>query len=289
MWATDYINSFDGQRLAIHRNATLDENKPHIHFGHATGFNANTYRRLLEPLMAHANVWAWDMRGHGLSPTPDDDIGSWEPYYRDMEALLDHIKEPVVLAGHSVGAVCATAGAARRPKQVRSLLLIDPVFIIDKEAWWMRFGALLGMTGRHYLSQMAAKRRSTFPSKEMALKAYKGRGVFKSFPPLWIEDYLATGLVPCGEGFALACRREFESSSFAHTERWVSKLLKRVSTPMTVVAAENGSTMSAGSEKVFKRIKPTATFQRIPGTSHMLVMERPEMIQQQMLDQLKAG
>lgn len=289
MWSTDIITSFDGQELAIHRSETIDSGKPHLHFGHATGFNANTYRRLLEPLMTHANVWAWDMRGHGLSVTEDEEIASWETYYKDMDALLDHIAAPVVLAGHSVGAVCAAAGAARKPNQVQSLTLIDPVFIMDKEVWWMRLGALLGMTDRHFLAQSAAKRRSSFPSVQMALRAYRGRGVFKSFPTLWIEDYLETGLVEAGGQFTLACKREFESSSYAATERWTRRLLRRITTPMEIIAAETGSTMSAGSERIFKRTKPDAAFERLAGTSHMLVMERPEMIQQRLIDAIKAS
>lgn len=289
MWSTDFISSADGQQLLIHRSETLDESKPHLHFGHATGFNAHTYRRLLEPLMAHANVWAWDMRGHGQSQTTDTEVRSWESYYQDMEALLDHIGEPVILAGHSIGAVCAAVGAARRPQQVLSLCLIDPVFILDKEVWWMRLGALLNMTDRHFLAQSAAKRRGTFPSKDLALRAYRGRGVFKSFPELWIQDYLDAGLIESGDSFVLACDRGFESSSYAQTERWAARILRRIDTPMEVIAAETGSTMSAGSERIFKRIRPKANFERLAGTSHMLVMERPQMIEQRLLDAIKAS
>lgn len=289
MWSTDLIISADGQELTIHRSETIDESKPHLHFGHATGFNANTYRRLLEPLMAHANIWAWDMRGHGKSITQDLEVSSWKSYYQDMDALLAHIGAPVILAGHSVGAVCAAAGAVQRPEQVKSLVLIDPVFIMDKEVWWMRLGALLGMTDRHFLAQSAAKRRSNFPSREMALKAYRGRGVFKTFPLLWIEDYLEAGLIETDEGFTLACKREFESSSYAQTERWARRLLRRIKSPLQVIAAENGSTMSKGSERIFKRTLPNAAFERLPETSHMLVMERPEMIQQRLIDAIKAA
>ncbi|MFT7127082.1 MAG: pimeloyl-ACP methyl ester carboxylesterase [Pseudoalteromonas tetraodonis] len=289
MWSTDFISSADGQQLAIHRSETIDKSKPHLHFGHATGFNANTYRRLLEPLMAHANVWAWDMRGHGLSITKDAEVSSWETYYQDMEALLDHISAPVILAGHSIGAVCAAIGAVRRPNQVISLTLMDPVFIMGKEVWWMRLGALLKMSDRHFLAQSAAKRRGSFPSKDMAMRAYRGRGVFKSFPQLWIEDYLETGLVEAEDGFYLACNPEFESSSYARTELWARRILRRIQTPMEVIAAETDSTMNKGSERVFKRTQPNARFERIEGTSHMLVMERPQMIEQRLRDAIKAS
>jgi pimeloyl-ACP methyl ester carboxylesterase len=40
---------------------------PDIVFIHATGFNARTYRTLLEPLGERFHVLALDMRGHGLT------------------------------------------------------------------------------------------------------------------------------------------------------------------------------------------------------------------------------
>ena len=40
---------------------------PLLHFTHATGFNAETYRGLLTPLQGRFHVAAADMRGHGFT------------------------------------------------------------------------------------------------------------------------------------------------------------------------------------------------------------------------------
>jgi pimeloyl-ACP methyl ester carboxylesterase len=40
---------------------------PLLHFAHATGFNAETYQGLLEPLAARFHIHAADARGHGLT------------------------------------------------------------------------------------------------------------------------------------------------------------------------------------------------------------------------------
>jgi pimeloyl-ACP methyl ester carboxylesterase len=39
-----------------------------LHFAHATGFNAETYRSLLQPLAETFHIFAGDARGHGSPP-----------------------------------------------------------------------------------------------------------------------------------------------------------------------------------------------------------------------------
>ena len=43
---------------------------PALHFAHANGFNAETYRRLLQPLASLFHIFALDMRGHGFTTLP---------------------------------------------------------------------------------------------------------------------------------------------------------------------------------------------------------------------------
>jgi len=56
-------------------------------------------------------------RGH----TVDDEI-------TDVVALIDMLREPVFLLGHSYGAHCALGAAARRPDRVRKLVLYEPAW-----------------------------------------------------------------------------------------------------------------------------------------------------------------
>lgn len=64
---------------------------PLLHFAHATGFNAHTYRRLLEPLSKRFRIAASDARGHGrtrLLAVPEN-LVSWQTYEADLERLLE--------------------------------------------------------------------------------------------------------------------------------------------------------------------------------------------------------
>ena len=40
---------------------------PVFHWAHATGFNGETYKSLLQLMSTKFHVYAWDLRGHGRS------------------------------------------------------------------------------------------------------------------------------------------------------------------------------------------------------------------------------
>lgn len=77
--------------------------------------------------------WRWqvlalDQRGHGKSE-PTADKYHVRDYVRDaVQFVRDAVDEPVVIYGHSLGAMVAAAVAARLPDKVRGIVLEDPPF-----------------------------------------------------------------------------------------------------------------------------------------------------------------
>ncbi len=101
--------------------------QPLLHFTHATGFNAETYRGLLTSLQGRFHVAASDMRGHGFTTLPavPGPQAEWTTFATDLAAILDALdKGPAVLAGHSMGAITSLMVAARYPARVRALVLV---------------------------------------------------------------------------------------------------------------------------------------------------------------------
>src|SRR5258706_12153138 len=60
-----------------------------IVFSHANGFNARTYRTVLQPLAADLRILALDLRGHGAStlPTVIEGPQGWLQFRDDLLAL----------------------------------------------------------------------------------------------------------------------------------------------------------------------------------------------------------
>lgn len=91
-------------------------------------------------------VLAVDLRGHGKSSKPTKGYNWENDYAKDISGLIEnHLEEPPIVIGHSLGASVAAAVAANSPRQVKAIILEDPpVFVNDDlKALRKRFAATL--------------------------------------------------------------------------------------------------------------------------------------------------
>lgn len=251
-----------------------------IVFSHANGFNARTYRTILQPLSASLRVLALDLRGHGATtlPTAIEDREGWLEFRDDLLALLAAAcAAPVVLSGHSMGGTSSLLAAAAEPERVRALALFDPV-VMPLEV--QRSGA----TAESPLVGGALKRRATFPSKQAAFEAYLGRGGFKSWSEVQLRDYVEAGFRETaaketgGGQVTLTCAPEWEASNFRthNYDAWAAFQASRC--PIRVLRAAEGSTFRIEGHEAELGDDGRIQVQTIPKTTHFLPMERPELV-----------
>ena len=253
---------------------------PDIVFLHATGFNARTYRTLLEPLGERFSVLALDARGHGLSTLPAKTFGytSWRRHRDDLIAVLEHFTAPVTLAGHSMGATVSLLTAGKRTDLVAGLALIEPVILAAAGYAAAQIpGAPLIQRWTMPLATGAARRRARFESREAAIEGFRGRGVFKTFPDNVVADYVADGLIEDGQGgFKLACAPKYEAATYCAQRHDPWEALRKVTDPMVLLRAERNSTISEAAMHRVAAIKADARVATVEGVGHMLPMERPD-------------
>ncbi|GIK47628.1 MAG: alpha/beta hydrolase [Hyphomonadaceae bacterium] len=253
---------------------------PDIVFSHATGFNALTYRTLLAPLGEKFHVLALDARGHGRTELPAKTWGytSWTRHRDDLIAVLEHFTAPVMLAGHSMGATVSLLTAGKRTDLVSGLALLEPV-ILPAALYALSqlpFGPYLQRRSTP-LARGALKRRNAFASKDEAVAALTGRGVFKTFPPDVIADYVEDGVVENGKGgFKLACAPKFEAATYCAQRHDPWGALRKVTDPLVLLRAEKHSTIGEAAMHRIAAIKADARVATVEGASHMLPMERPD-------------
>ncbi len=103
------------------------ENGPPLLFLHGVGRAWRDFSGLMSALAPCWQVFALDFRGHGLSArTPEKYLVS--DYVRDAVAVIQHIDKPLLLYGHSLGAMVAGIVAAEQSRQVRGAILEDPPY-----------------------------------------------------------------------------------------------------------------------------------------------------------------
>lgn len=247
-----------------------------IVFVHANGFNARTYCAVLAPLAESLRILAVDQRGHGRSTLPAETEGrtSWNGLRDDLLALMETLDlRDVVLAGHSMGGTACVLAQAEAPERVRQVVLFDPVVTpapgeIDP-----------AMFANSPLVQGALRRRSVFADRASVVAAYTGRGAFRTWPAEMLADYVADGFRERADGqVELSCAPEWEASNFASHAHDTWGAFERAQVPIRIFKAQEGSTCRDDPRMDALVAAGRIVVETVPGTTHFLPMERPELV-----------
>jgi pimeloyl-ACP methyl ester carboxylesterase len=114
------VISSDGTPIAYHRRGT---GPPLILVPGTGAANPVAWTAVVPALEEHFSVCAVNRRGHGQSG--DGPIYAIEREFEDIAAVVDSMREPANLLGHSFGALCTLEAALLTPN-VRKLILYEP-------------------------------------------------------------------------------------------------------------------------------------------------------------------
>ena len=257
-------------------------------FVHANGFNARTYRAILQPLAGELRILAPDLRGHGRTTLPLEDAGqrSWRGLRDDLIALIEALDEPpAVLAGHSMGGTVALLAAGEAPALARGLVLFDPVMWGPVGVAMAHLPFARALTAKRApIAVAAARRRSVFDSRAAAFRAYHDRGAFKGWPDAMLKDYIADGFRDRPDGTVeLSCPPEWEALHYAIHAHDPYAALRRFKGPVSIVKARRGSTCRIRDVEAFERRYPHARVRKVDG-GHFFPMVNPDEVRSGLRD-----
>ena len=222
-----------------------------------------------------ATVLAWDARGHGSAP-PFESAVSWWMFATDLVDLLDELspEAPVVGVGHSMGGAAMVMVDLMRPALLSGMVLIEPVIIPPH----------FRVPAEESLALKAAVRRPTFPSRQAAAESYRSKPLFRRWHEDAFSGYLEGGLVPHPDGVTLACRPEVESAVFAaSTDTALYGRLDDLAAPIRLIMSDYPGPLEAVMDALEGRLPNTRTT-FLTGQSHMVVMERPDLVAAEIAD-----
>lgn len=257
-----------------------DVNTPlRLVFCHANGFNARSYRAVIEQLGVHAI--ALDLRGHGLTdlPTDVDALGGWQIFADDIAQFFDHhVDGPVVLAGHSYGAVSGILSLPQTRGKIAGYVGFDPVLV----PWLFRKIAAT-QSGRAYMkrripiARKSGQRKSVFESVDAAFARYQGRGAFKGVPDAILRDYLDGGLIATDDGqMRLACDPLWEQAIFAaQADNVFARLPLLPDNSRIIFAGARGQVSTRGQRARLQRLHPSLSIEFQPDFNHLFPLQEP--------------
>jgi len=160
-------------------------------------------------LRLSASSCSTPLRGHGMSELPIDvrALKNWYIFRDDVVEFFErYIDSPVVLAGHSYGAVTGILAMPKIKDKVSGYVGFDPVILPAFARLSSRLpGGRAYMKKRLPIARNAARRKSHFESFDAAFARYQNRGAFRGFTDEALQDYLTGGLIPDGDSVKLAC------------------------------------------------------------------------------------
>jgi pimeloyl-ACP methyl ester carboxylesterase len=194
---------------------------------HANGFCAGMWALLAERLRPHFRVVAFDARGHGDSTVPPPGPAyRWMEFVDDLiglaECLVEERGASVAYGiGNSFGGLVTAYAAARRPDLFERIAMLDPVIrppahMLEEMRARVPDVPPGDFEGRgNPLAEIARKRQQVWPSREVALEAWRDKEMFRYWDPRALPLYVAEAMRDRSDGqVELKCRAEVEASVF---------------------------------------------------------------------------
>ena len=252
---------------------------------HGLTANCRCWDLIASFLSPQHKIMAMDLRGRGLSDSPSSGY-SVENHCKDILALLDDqgLERPVLM-GHSLGAYISLAFAAKHPRRVDRLILIDSGGKIPDARMDKFFASIKPSLDR--LGKI-------FPDFESYLAPLKQAPFLKPWSSLF-ETYFRYEVEEVNGGVRSRIRREHideESTNLRKID--ASQFYSKVVAPTLILratkwlSAEDDLLLPQEVAEQMVREIPNARNVDVEGTNHYSIVFQPNEIRDQaLLDFLK--
>jgi pimeloyl-ACP methyl ester carboxylesterase len=279
-----------------------------LFFAHANGIPAQTYRSFLQGLShdLQAVIYAYDMRGIGRTehePFIKEDTQHewlWELLARDHLSLFERLQEreyatthhlPWMLMGHSFGAWMSLITSWR--VGVKELFLLDPPILPLKIMFMWTIAVLSNKRQYNRMSEKVRKRKTMFPSEQVALESLRKTTLMQRWNDQTILDYINGCFLQKEEGLHLRHSPNWEAAIYESMPvsatigfLKIPRSYRKKITPYFLVGADS-NTCNPRAGNYVKSFFPRAQWILIPNESHMFPIESPETTSRTIVEHIK--
>jgi pimeloyl-ACP methyl ester carboxylesterase len=238
---------------------------------HATGFCKEVWHPVVEELAvmgSRRSIVAWDAPGHG-DADPFVPPADWWEFARHSLAVLGPCDGPITGVGHSMGGATLMMAELLKPGSFERLIVIEPVI----------FPPPFERTEQLPLAEGALRRRDGFSSLEDALDNYRNKEPFLSWDPRALDAYVHGGLARRDGAWWLKCGPRVEADVYrAAMAHGLYGRLQELALPVLVIAGEHSNAFSESFVAELTQRIPGAGYVVLPGVSHFVPMERPDLV-----------
>jgi pimeloyl-ACP methyl ester carboxylesterase len=241
-------------------------NPPLVLLHGLTGWRAD-WTNLLPLLTPNWHVYLLELRGHGNSGRGASYCLT--DYVRDETAFLRHIGEPVVLIGFSLGALIALTTASQAPAHVRALVIIDPPLFTGTTSM-----TVLQRESNGYFTWVYETTKAEPSYESLLAQCAEMFPVGTDEAPIRAMADQVSRVAP-GAVEATLQDRLWQGLDFTCTLQGIQ--------PQTLMIHGDwsaGAVVRDEDVALVKRLLPSMTVVRIPGATHLIPNEHPDLVLQ---------
>ncbi len=261
------------------KSVTGSENTQPLLLLHGLADHALVWSNLGNFLADQYHIVAPDLRGHGNSSKPNQGY-TFADIIADLEALMQHINwSNAHIIGHSWSGKLAPIWAIKHPEYVRSMILVDPIFIT-------RMPSLFKLTLPIVYRQLdCLKGMGPFDSYEEAEEQAHQLSQYKGWSSLQQEVFQA-GLEQKSDGkwgskFTIPARNKI----FEEVMK-VAGLTDKIDIPTLLIQPEKGVNRMEWQLQPYKKYLTHLKIQQVPG-NHWPFLVQSEHFNQTVAEFLK--
>ena len=240
---------------------------------HGAAANSHWWDWVAPALSPAFRVLALDFPGHGKSGWPRPARYDMNDFLQAVIGFLNALgRSPVHLAGHSLGGKIAMLVAAKYPRRVQSLVIVDVTPSVSPYA-------------RALLRQVAARPSRRFGSAEAAARAFRLMPSETVAEPRRLRALALRSVRHCGHGrWSIGPDPEF-FARFAVRKMWSS--LGRIRCPTLILRAAESTVLDRQTGQEMQQRLCCGVLREIAHSHHHLIVERPTKVAKAIGDFLK--
>ena len=262
------------QTLKPLASSSLTGVKPTLVFSHANGYPPEAYKALLDPLEDTFDIYTIEHRPFWSDQQPPTYL-PWSQYAADLISTLDAAGgDPVVLAGHSMGAVISMQTALARPDLCSKLVVIDPALVLW--GWWFINQVLMRGLGRDLpMVTKAQNRPHEFSGYQEAFDFYRSKRPFSGISDEVLWDYVRAGHVSRDDGsIVLRWSGAWEACVYRSAPSFL-RSLRKIHKPICGIVGDASNVVRPLVKKRWRWAMPHLELHTLKG-GHLIPLEKPD-------------
>jgi pimeloyl-ACP methyl ester carboxylesterase len=279
----------DGARIRMRRHGNPQGVR--LLLSHGNGFASNAYFPYWRHLLADFDLLVFDFRNHGENVPVDPPNHTYAQLACDLERVAQEVRtrlgpRPSVGIFHSMSGRSAMKHAIEIGWRWDAMILVDPPNVPPRGH--PLFPAMEIFETK--LTEWARNRRRQFATVEELAEEYRASRATRGWVP-GAHELMARSVLrknPAGEGYVLVCAPENEAGIYA--EAVTLNLWPRASDfggPVKLIGADLSGGPATGPANKALAAEGGYNYSVIPGTGHLLQIEKPQEAARLTVDFLK--